>query len=62
MQRMATHFVGEIRLSFNRLVDGIETATAPAALAADATTVLEAAFHRDLAQMFTPPPPIFPLL
>ena len=43
-------------LSFDRLVDGTATATAPAALAADATTALEAAFHRGLAQMFTPPP------
>ena len=47
-------------LSFDRLVDGTATATAPAALAADATTALEAAFHRGLAQMFTPPPPDFP--
>ena len=44
-------------LSFDRLVDGTATATAPAALAADATTALEAAFRCGLAQMFTPPPP-----
>ena len=55
MGRMTTHFVGEIRLSFDRLVDGTATATAPAALAADATTALEAAFRCGLAQMFTPP-------
>ena len=53
---MTTHFVGEIHLAFDRPVDGRATATAPAALAADATTALEAASHRGLAQTFTPPP------
>ena len=46
MRRMAAHFVGEIRMAFDRPVDGIATANAPAALAADATTALEAAFRR----------------
>ena len=46
-------------MAFDRPVDGIETATAPAALAADARTAFETAFHRGLAQMFTPPPPDF---
>ena len=58
---MTAHFVGEIRLAFDRPIDGIETANAPAALAADATTALEVAFRHGLAQTFTPPP-IFPLL
>ena len=54
---MTAHFVEEIRLAFNRPVDGIETANAPAALAADATTALEAAFRCGLEQ--TSPPPRF---
>ena len=44
-------------MSFDRLVNGIATATAPAALAADATTALEAAFRCGLAQI--PPPRTF---
>ena len=48
---MTAHFVGEIRLEFDRPIDGIETANAPAALAADATTALEVAFRRGLALM-----------
>ena len=55
MRWMTAHFVGEIRLALDRPVDGIETANAPAVLAADATTALEAAFHRGLAQTFPPP-------
>ena len=51
---MTAHFVGEIRLAFNRPIDGIETANAPVALAADATTALEAAFRCGLEQTFTP--------
>ena len=45
--------MGEIRLAFDRPVDGMETANAPAAHA-DETTALEAVFHRGLAQTFTP--------
>ena len=44
-------------MAFDRQVDGKETANAPAALAADATTALEAAFRCGLEQTFTPPPP-----
>ena len=62
MPFMTAYFVGEFHLAFDRPIDGIETANAPAALAADATTALEVAFHRGLAQMFPPPPPIFPPL
>ena len=41
-------------MAFNRPIDGIETANAPVALAADATTALEAAFRCGLEQTFTP--------
>ena len=54
MQLIVTHFVGEICLAFDRPIDGIETANAPMALAADATTALEAAFRCGLEQ--TSPP------
>ena len=57
MRWMTAHFSGEIHLALDRPVDGIETANAPAVLAADATTALEAAFHRGLAQTSPPPPP-----
>ena len=56
MQGMTAHFVGGFCLAFDRPVDG-ETANAPAALAADATTALEAAFRCGLEQTFNPPPP-----
>ena len=58
MRWMVAHFVGGIYLAFDRPVAGIATATAPAALATDATTALEAAFRCGLAQM--PPPRDFP--
>ena len=54
MRCMTAHLVGEICLAFDRPIDGIETANAPAALAADATTALEAAFRCGLEQTFTP--------
>ena len=54
MQRMTAHFVGGFCLAFDSPIDGIATANAPAALAADATTALEAAFRCGLEQ--TPPP------
>ncbi len=58
MMRMAAHFVGEIRMALDRPVDGIETATASAARAADATTALEPSCDRGIKErMFTPPPP-----
>ena len=41
-------------MAFDRQVGGIETANAPAALAADATNALEAAFPCGIAQTFTP--------
>ena len=44
-------------MAFDRPTDGIATATAPAALAAAATTALEAAFRCGIEQTFTPPPP-----
>ena len=56
MQRMTAHFVGGFCLAFDRPIDGIATANAPAALAADATTALEVAFRCGLEQTFTPPP------
>ena len=56
MRCMTAHFVGEIRLVFDRPIDGIETANASAARAAGATPALEVAFRRGLAQMFSPPP------
>ncbi len=59
MQRMTAHFVGGFCLAFDRPIDGIATANAPAALAADATTAFEAAFHCGPEQTFTPPPPDF---
>ena len=43
MQRMATHFVGEIRFAFDRQVHGIEMADAPAAPSAAVTIALEGA-------------------
>ena len=55
MPFMTAHFSGEIHLALDRPVDGIETANAAAALAAGATTALEVAFRRGLAQTFTPP-------
>ena len=67
MQWMTAHFVGEIRMAFDRPVDGIEMADAPAALAADVTTALEAAFPCGLeqtadspAQFVLSPPPAHP--
>ena len=56
MRCMTAHFVGGFCLAFDRPIDGIATANATAALAADATTALEAAFRCGLEQTFTPPP------
>ena len=52
MQRMAAHFGGDICLAFDRPIDGVETAVAPAACIAATTAFPSAAY---LEQTFTPP-------